>query len=168
MGDPKRPRHTFFDRAVLGRLAQARRRTTCFLNQVEQIVEEHANDGDPDQRNIDDPDPVRDDVGRLAGQHMHGADGESAARSQVAFAAGGGQIVRVDVGLGIAGRQDVMHTVTARTVCNLLYSAARSQPMKTVFVGGNLAGVQAVLLAQPYVGVAGPANADRNIGCRYR
>jgi hypothetical protein len=81
-------------------------------------------------------------------QYVHRADGELATGPGVTFAAGAREVIGVDVGVGIAGRQDVMHTVAARAICDLLHAAAGREPMEAFLVRWDLVSRQAILLAE--------------------
>ena len=114
-------------------------------------MKQHADNRDPDQRNVDQADPVRDPVGCLVAQHMHRANCESAACSDVALATRVREVIRMNVGRGVAGGQDVMDAMTAGAVSDLLHTAAPRQAMETVLIGGDLVCGQSVFLTQSQV-----------------
>jgi hypothetical protein len=55
----------------------------------------------------------------------------------------------MDVGVRIAGRQNVVYTVAARAVRNLLHAPAGSQAMEAVLIGRDLVSVKTVFLTKP-------------------
>src|SRR5262249_49043666 len=61
-------------------------------------------------------DPAEDGGFGAAFGNVHLADGEARSGAGVAFAAGGRQVFRVDGGLGIGGRKDVVDAVAAGAV----------------------------------------------------
>ena len=148
----------------IGRERRRRERLRLAI-EVEAVVEQHAADRQPDQPEVDDPRPVdrRMALFLAARQHMHGADGEARARSGMAAAAGGGDLVRVDVRARIGGRQDVVDAVAGGAVGHLDVARPPGETVEAVLERLDRGVLQAELLGDAQVAVAAPAGHLRDV-----
>ena len=128
-----------------------------FAHPVAALVQQHQPDGDRNQQQVELADPAQRRRFLAVHRHVHLADGEAGTGAGMALAAGLGQVLGVDHGLGVGRRQDVVHAVAAGAVGDGLRSGFGCQAVERGIEADQPVRRHAELTCQPEIAVAASA-----------
>jgi hypothetical protein len=138
-------------------------RGDLFVEQ-QRVVDEHRANDEDDHRQIKPAHPTADSPAQVTVVAGHGnvlvylPAHEHGVRPRMTLAAGGDQIVRVDGGLRVGGRQDFVIAVTTGAMSNRNQAILRRQAVIAFHVGFHAVGRKVVFAVEIDRGVAAAAN----------